>query len=76
MTPLASIPPGTRVRIVSIEGGAGRRRRLMEMGLTPGTEVVLISSFPGPVIVEVRGVKIAIGRGMASGIMVEPVSCD
>jgi DtxR family Mn-dependent transcriptional regulator len=45
----------------------------MDLGLTPGAKVVVVKSAPlgGPVEVLVRGSRIALGRGMASRIMVE-----
>jgi len=53
--------------------GWGLRKRLMDMGLTPGTRVTVIKSAPfrGPVEVLVRGSRLALGRGMAERIYVE-----
>jgi Fe2+ transport system protein FeoA len=53
--------------------GWGFRRRLEDMGLTPGTEVIVVKSAPfnGPLEISVRGSKLAIGRGMAERIFVE-----
>ena len=58
--------------------GGGRRRgrgfekRLMDMGLTPGTEVLVVKSAPfqGPLEVSVKGSRLALGRGMAERIFV------
>jgi len=49
------------------------RRRLEDMGLTPGTNVRVVKSAPfnGPVEVYVRGSRLAIGRGMAERIFVD-----
>lgn len=49
-------------------------KRLTDLGLTPGTKVTLIKSAPfnGPLEISVRGSRLAIGRGMASRIIVEP----
>lgn len=58
-------------------GGAGRgwgfQRRLMDLGLTPGTRVTVVRSAPfrGPIEVAVRGSRLALGRGMAERIFVE-----
>ncbi|MDH5440155.1 MAG: ferrous iron transport protein A, partial [Candidatus Bathyarchaeota archaeon] len=53
--------------------GWGFQRRLMDMGLTPGTRVTVVRSAPfrGPVEVSVRGSRLALGRGMAERIFVE-----
>ena len=48
-------------------------RRLSDLGLTPGTKVTVVKSAPfnGPLEVSVRGSRLAIGRGMASRILVD-----
>ena len=58
--------------------GRGRRRglrfvrRLMDMGLTPGTDVLVVKSAPfhGPLEISVKGSRLALGRGMAERIFV------
>ena len=47
-------------------------KRLSDLGLTPGTKVTVVKSAPfhGPLEVFVRGSRLAIGRGMASRILV------
>ena len=49
------------------------RKRLEDMGLTPGTIVTVVKSAPfnGPLEVAVCGSRLAIGRGMAKRIFVE-----
>lgn len=48
-------------------------KRLNDLGLTPGTKVTVVKSAPfnGPLEVFVRGSRLAIGRGMASRILVD-----
>jgi len=72
---LADLAEGEKGVVVKAIGGFGLVRRLAEMGLTPGTEVKLVKkgSFGGPVEVEVRGVALALGRGVASKVLVKPV---
>jgi Fe2+ transport system protein FeoA len=52
---------------------SGFEKRLMDMGLTPGTKVTVVKSAPfhGPFEVLVRGSRLALGRGMAERILVE-----
>jgi Fe2+ transport system protein FeoA len=76
--PLTALRDGESGVIKSIRAGPGGRgwgfqRRLMEMGLTPGTVVTVVKSAPfhGPVEVQVRGSRLALGRGMAERIVVE-----
>lgn len=72
---LTELAEGTKGIMVKALGGYGLVRRLAEMGLTPGTEIKLVKkgSFGGPVEVEVRGVALALGRGVASKVLVRPV---
>jgi len=73
--PLAFLPEGTKGIVKSIVGGFGMRRRLYELGFTEGTEVwVIKSGRPGPILVSVRGSRLAIGRGVAMKIFVEVVA--
>ena len=79
---LSELKPGERGVIVSIQALTHRRRhrrrswgfqrRLEDMGLTPGTNVVVVKSAPfhGPIEISVRGSRLAIGRGMAERILV------
>ncbi len=79
--PLASLRTGQTGTVTSIgaECGRGRGRgwgfekRLIDMGLTPGTRVTVVRSAPfhGPLEVLVRGSRLALGRGMAEKILVE-----
>jgi len=72
---LADLNEGMRAVVVSISAGYGLMRRLMDMGLTPGTEVVVIrkGTFGGPIEIMVRGVSLALGRGVASKVIVDPI---
>lgn len=73
VVPLAHLKPGTRARVTGTRRGHSQIHRLASLGLTPGSELVMITGAPhGPVIVEVRGARYIIGRGMAQNILVEP----
>ncbi|MGQ4912872.1 MAG: FeoA family protein [Candidatus Thorarchaeota archaeon] len=49
-------------------------KRLLDLGLTKGcTFKVVQGSQHGPVLVEIRGTRIALGHGLASKIVVEEV---
>jgi len=58
---------------LSTENKSSCVQRLMDLGLTPGTKVVVVKSAPfkGPLEVLVRGSRIALGREIASRITVE-----
>ncbi len=57
--------------IQELRGGAGFRSRLAALGFTPGIAVTMLQNRGhGPVIVNVRDTKIALGRGEATKILV------
>jgi Fe2+ transport system protein FeoA len=69
---LAMISSGETVRIVSIEGGQGIRKRLADLGLNLGEVISVIqTNHHGPMILAVKESRLAIGRGIAHKIMVE-----
>lgn len=70
---LVEAPMKQTVRIIEFTGGRGVNFKLCQLGLTPGTEVKLLRFAPlgGPVMIEVEGRSVAIGRGIAARIKVE-----
>jgi len=69
--PLTFLAAGEKGQVVDIKGGRGIVQRLYEIGFVPSTVVeILVSHNPGPILVNVKGARIAIGRGMAAKIMV------
>jgi ferrous iron transport protein A len=72
--PLDRLRSGQSAVVRSVEGGRGLVARLAVMGLRPGKLVVKVSSqfMGGPVTVSVDGRELAIGRGMAARVLVEP----
>jgi Fe2+ transport system protein FeoA len=75
--PLTKLKKGEVGTVASISSGHGRgggfEKRLMDMGLTPGTKITVVKSAPfhGPFEIIVRGSRLALGRGMAERIFVE-----
>ncbi|MBO3769196.1 MAG: ferrous iron transport protein A [Candidatus Brockarchaeota archaeon] len=75
--PLTNLKDGESGIVVSVKSGYGRawglKKRLMDMGITPGTKITVVKTAPfhGPLEVIVRGYRLAIGRGMAEKIFVK-----
>ena len=70
--PLALARPGNMVTVSGVRAGWGLTRRLADMGLTPGVKVKVVNSqMPGPVIIDLRGTRLALGHGVAQKIIVE-----
>jgi ferrous iron transport protein B len=72
MIRLSDAKPGQEITLFRIEGGRGMKQKLAEMGLIPGEKIKRVeSSDNGPIIIVVKGTKLAIGRGMADKIILE-----
>lgn len=71
LMPLAMVGSGEVVQVVNVRAGRGLSRRLADMGLLPGTEVRVMSGHgPGPLVLEVKGTRLALGHGIAQKVMV------
>jgi ferrous iron transport protein A len=71
MVPLNRLAIGENGVIKELAGGRGVVGRLAALGFTPDAEVTVLQNFGhGPLIVTVRGTRIALGRGEASKIWV------
>ncbi len=71
---LSSVPVGQRVILTKIDAGRRLSHRLTELGLTPGVELSVTQDNGGPLMLSVRGSRIAIGRGMAEKIQVTAIN--
>ena len=68
---LSDLRSGDRARVDTLFGGAGFRSRLAALGFTPGAEVRMLQNYGrGPVIVNIRDTRIALGRGEAKRVRV------
>ena len=72
MTSLVDIEVGVPVRVVGVQGQDEITWRLLEMGLTPGVQVVLIGSslFGDPLELDIRGYRLSIRRSEAARVEV------
>jgi ferrous iron transport protein A len=73
MVPLADMSVGTEAQIHSFTGGRNFKARLAALGFTPGAPVIIMRNHGiGPMIVSIRGTRVALGRGEARRILVLP----
>ncbi len=72
MKSLNSIEPGERAVISEIKSAEGIRRRLLDIGMIPGTEVECVGRSPSgdPKAFLIRGAVIAIRSEDSAGIIV------
>ena len=70
---VAEMRPGQTGIVVELSGGHGMVRRMQAMGIRPGVTVTKLSAQPfrGPVSLQVGGMQVAVGYGLARRIMVE-----
>ncbi|OSS41721.1 Ferrous iron transport protein A [Desulfurella amilsii] len=68
--PLILANENIEYKVVRIEGGHGSNTKFLEMGLVPGTKLKVIYNAKGPIIVSINGSKYALGKGLASKIIV------
>ncbi len=69
--PLSMASAGERVVISSFTGKGGATRRLSDLGLHVGDTVEVINR-SGPMILNVKGSRLALGMGLAQKVMVTP----
>ncbi len=70
---LDNLEPGKIGKVRDIVGGMGVRLRLEQMGIHPGDLIRIKRKgvLRGPILVETNGTEVALGRGIASRILVE-----
>jgi ferrous iron transport protein A len=75
MMPLTMATPGEDVKLIAVRGGQRVRKRLADLGLTPGTVLQVVQTDAwGPLIVAFKDdARLALGRGMAHKMMIEPL---
>lgn len=68
---LSELPDGFRGVVARVTGGRELAARLAAMGLTAGTEIMVLQNRGyGPVLARVRDTRIAFGRGQADLVTV------
>ncbi len=72
--PLNALPLGLPARVRSLACDRAVRRRLLELGLLPGTQVEVVRRAPlgDPLELRLRGYRLSLRAGEASAIEVDP----
>ncbi|MFV9511275.1 MULTISPECIES: FeoA family protein [Tepidibacillus] len=70
---LAQCRVGEKVRVKSLRMSERKQKRLMDMGLLPGTtlEITRFAPFGDPLAVKLRGFQMSFRKQEAEGIIVE-----
>lgn len=74
---LLNAPHGQWLKVIAFDGGRNLRSRLTQYGLFEGDCLRVLRAAPlrGPLLVEVNGREIALGRRVAEKISVEASEC-
>ena len=72
MRSLATLKIGSTTQVVDISGEDNTSLRLLEMGLTPGVEVTVVSNatLGDPVELELRGYRLSVRRNEAARVVI------
>ena len=70
---LRELKPGQQGRVTSVGTFGSMKRRIMDMGVTPGVEIKVIKVAPlgDPIEVNVRGYELSLRKDEAAQIVVE-----
>lgn len=73
---LREVPVKTTVSVLKISGEGAFRRRIMDMGITKGSQIYVrkVAPLGDPVEITVRGYELSLRKNDAESIMVEKVS--
>lgn len=73
MKTLKNIECGQTVKVSRLGGEGAVRRRIMDMGITKGTEIYVrkVAPLGDPIEVTVRGYELSLRKGEAENIVVE-----
>ncbi len=69
---LSTLSPQEKGVVRALQGGRGFVGRMVALGFTPGATVTMVQNFGrGPMIVLVRGTRVALGRGEGQKVLVQ-----
>ena len=73
MKPLREVKVGETATVVKLHGEGATKRRIMDMGLTKGTEVYIrkVAPLGDPVEITIRGYELSIRKADAELIEIE-----
>ena len=72
---LGTVRGGESAQIIGMQGGHHFLSRLASLGFTPGARLRMVQNYGrGPLLVSLRDTRVALGRGEAEKIMVEPLA--
>ena len=75
---LLDAPKEKKFCVLSYKGGKGVSLKLRQLGIMPGRMIKVLRYAPlgGPVMIDVDGRSVAVGRGIAAHILIEEAECE
>ncbi len=70
---LKDLKPGDKAKIIKVTGEGALKRRLVDMGITHGAEVLIrkVAPLGDPIEVNIRGYELSFRKSEADSIIVE-----
>ena len=70
---LREVAIGQSVKVVKLEGEGAVKRRIMDMGITKGTQIAVrkVAPLGDPIEITVRGYELSVRKADAENIIVE-----
>ncbi len=69
--PLTMLPPGKDAIVNACRAKDATRKFLEGLGIIPGAQIAVISEMSGNLIVNVKGARVALSKGLAQQLLVE-----
>jgi len=73
MKKISDLKPGDKGKIKKIEGSSNLRRKLLDMGIIPGSpfEIIKLAPLGDPVDVKIKGYHLSLRKEEAATVLVE-----
>lgn len=74
---LTDLSPGENARVIRVKGNGAVRRRLIDMGIIPGTEIIMERYAPmgDPIEIKLTGCHLSLRKEEAATIEIEKIGC-
>lgn len=72
---LGELDPGSKRKVTRVTGTGPLRRRILDMGVVPGTEIVVerVAPLGDPIEVTIKGYHLTLRKNEAGAVLVEPL---
>ena len=72
-TTLNTLLPNEKASVINVNAEGALRRRLFDMGITPGVEIIMRKTAPlgDPIEITLRGYELSIRKSEAKNIIIE-----